>query len=121
MGVSGSKQKVALKTKMMGTLLIFTLAAISSALPMGENRQCEGTLCHAGCCPMQGWYCCEDNMNCAATAEECPSFSSTKHLRCLVDEKDGHSSAVAAQFMLSSQQYHPCIGQHPAWHKVPSH
>ena len=24
-----------------------------------DERQCEGTLCHAGCCPMQGWYCCE--------------------------------------------------------------
>merc|ERR1712121_323473 len=66
--------------KMMKTLLIFTLAALSYALPLDEDRQCEGTLCHAGCCPMQGWYCCEDNMNCAATAEECPSFSSTKHL-----------------------------------------
>jgi len=66
--------------KMMKTLLIFTLAALASALPLDEERQCEGTLCHAGCCPMQGWYCCEDNMNCAATAEECPSFSSSKHL-----------------------------------------
>merc|ERR1712018_566477 len=65
--MGGSKQKLPLKTKMMKTFLIFTLAALSSALPMDENRQCEGTLCHAGCCPMQGWYCCEDNMNCATT------------------------------------------------------
>merc|ERR1712192_174361 len=92
---------------MMKALLIFTLAAFASALPLDEDRQCEGTLCHAGCCPMQGWYCCEgsssispksssslskspssssssksssDNMNCAATAEECPSSSSANYL-----------------------------------------
>merc|ERR1711964_389922 len=82
----GSLQKespvpaAASKTKMMKTLLIFTLLAFASALPLDEDRQCEGTLCHAGCCPMQGWYCCEDNMNCAATAEECPSTSSSKNL-----------------------------------------
>merc|ERR1712029_369930 len=68
------------KTKKMMKTLIFTLLAFASALPLDEDRQCEGTLCHAGCCPMQGWYCCEDNMNCAATAEECPSSSSTKTL-----------------------------------------
>merc|ERR1711894_61568 len=75
-----SRQCQRLEMKMMKTLLIFTLAALASALPLDEERQCEGTLCHAGCCPMQGWYCCEDNMNCAATAEECPPFSSSKYL-----------------------------------------
>merc|ERR1711934_354586 len=75
-----SRQCQRLEMKMTKTLLIFTLAALASALPLDEDRQCEGTLCHAGCCPMQGWYCCEDNMNCAATAEECPPFSSSRHL-----------------------------------------
>merc|ERR1719398_321445 len=61
-----SRQCQRLEMKMTKTLLIFTLAALASALPLDEDRQCEGTLCHAGCCPMQGWYCCEDNMNCTA-------------------------------------------------------
>merc|ERR1712001_248732 len=75
-----SRQCQRLEMKMTKTLLFLAFAAFASALPLDVDRQCEGTLCHAGCCPMQGWYCCEDNMNCAATAEECPSLSSAKSL-----------------------------------------
>ena len=34
--------------------------------------QCEGTECPAGCCPEVGWFCCPDNLYCAATAADCP-------------------------------------------------
>merc|ERR1711936_1052592 len=34
---------------------------------------------------------------------------------------NGHSSAVAEQFMSSGQQYQFWYGQHPAGHQVPSH
>merc|ERR1712172_9954 len=36
------------------------------------DNQCDGTMCPAGCCPNVGWYCCPDNMYCAATAADCP-------------------------------------------------
>merc|ERR1712203_962665 len=75
-----AKRAACVDNAMMKVLLFLAFAAFASALPLDEDRQCEGTLCHAGCCPMQGWYCCEDNMNCAATAEECPSTSSSKNL-----------------------------------------
>merc|ERR1739846_130490 len=29
-------------------------------------------MCPAGCCPEQNWFCCPDNMYCAATAADCP-------------------------------------------------
>ena len=30
--------------------------------------------CPDGCCPYTGWYCCPDNRNCAATADDCPDI-----------------------------------------------
>merc|ERR1719158_567293 len=39
---------------------------------MAAKKQCQGTECPAGCCPEQNWYCCPDNMYCAATAADCP-------------------------------------------------
>jgi hypothetical protein len=33
---------------------------------------CEGTECPGGCCPERKWYCCPDNIYCAATAADCP-------------------------------------------------
>merc|ERR1719312_875199 len=35
---------------------------------MAAKKQCDGTMCPAGCCPEQNWFCCPDNMYCAATA-----------------------------------------------------
>ena len=39
---------------------------------MAAKKQCDGTVCPAGCCPEQNWFCCPDNMYCAATAADCP-------------------------------------------------
>merc|ERR1711981_1312683 len=37
---------------------------------MAANKQCgeHETSCPAGCCPNENWYCCPDNLYCAATA-----------------------------------------------------
>merc|ERR1719391_465687 len=39
---------------------------------MAKNRQCgpDETSCPAGCCPEANWFCCPDNMYCAARAAE---------------------------------------------------
>merc|ERR1712002_1352464 len=34
----------------------------------------------AGCCPEQNWFCCPDNMYCAATAADCPFVSMKEKL-----------------------------------------
>merc|ERR1711954_330737 len=39
---------------------------------MAAKKQCDGTPCPAGCCPEVDWYCCPDNLYCAATAADCP-------------------------------------------------
>merc|ERR1719237_569427 len=41
---------------------------------LAKNRQCgpDETSCPAGCCPEANWFCCPDNMYCAATAADCP-------------------------------------------------
>merc|ERR1711883_43867 len=43
-------------------------------MKMAKNRQCgpDETECPAGCCPEANWFCCPDNMYCAATAADCP-------------------------------------------------
>merc|ERR1711970_9124 len=28
---------------------------------MAAKKQCDGTMCPAGCCPEQNWFCCPDN------------------------------------------------------------
>merc|ERR1712193_494223 len=45
-----------------------------------KSEQCEGTMCPAGCCPEQDWFCCPDNMYCAATAADCPFVSMKEKL-----------------------------------------
>merc|ERR1719513_477775 len=32
--------------------------------------------CPSGCCPFASWFCCEDNMSCAQTMEDCPLLMS---------------------------------------------
>ena len=49
--------------------------SVSSA-PLFEPGVCVGTECPAGCCPGENWFCCPDNIYCAATAQNCPSVES---------------------------------------------
>ena len=66
-------------------LLVLALATYASAKPTKltgvqstklTGEQCDGTECPAGCCPEYNWFCCPDNMYCAATAADCPALAS---------------------------------------------
>merc|ERR1719216_410612 len=50
------------------------VAKKAQLMKMAKNRQCgaDETECPAGCCPEANWFCCPDNMYCAATAADCP-------------------------------------------------
>jgi hypothetical protein len=52
-------------------------------MKMAIKKQCgpDETACPAGCCPEANWFCCPDNMYCAATAADCPFVSVQKQLR----------------------------------------
>ena len=36
------------------------------------KQDCEGTQCPTGCCPQANYFCCQDNLYCAPSAEFCP-------------------------------------------------
>merc|ERR1712183_609098 len=63
-----------LNMKLLLALGFFGLLALANAsvAKLSGEKQCDGTMCPAGCCPEQNWYCCPDNMYCAATAADCP-------------------------------------------------
>ena len=71
--------------KQVTVFALVALAALAVAAPQGKtdnlvtksnSKQCEGTECPAGCCPEVGWFCCPDNLYCAATAADCPAKDS---------------------------------------------
>mmetsp|Transcript_61484 Transcript_61484/g.70503 ORF Transcript_61484/g.70503 Transcript_61484/m.70503 type:complete len:91 (+) Transcript_61484:130-402(+) len=55
----------------MRLLRLITLIALA-VLPATIFAQCDGTECPAGCCPEYNWFCCPDNIYCAATYADCP-------------------------------------------------
>ena len=42
------------------------------SLLMSVAWACSGPTCPGGCCPEEGYVCCNDGMYCAATQEKCP-------------------------------------------------
>merc|ERR1712212_83641 len=65
---------------------------------MAANKQCgpHETSCPAGCCPNEGWFCCPDNLYCAATAADCPFVSmKTKLARWLPTSSVDHMRHLA--------------------------
>merc|ERR1711892_1199942 len=56
---------------------------------MAANKQCgsDETSCPAGCCPEANWYCCPDNVYCAATAADCPFVAAKETLVKLAAKK----------------------------------
>merc|ERR1719483_1623663 len=64
-----------------------TVAAKAKLVKMAAKKQCDGTMCPAGCCPEVDWYCCPDNMYCAATAADCPFVAAKESLRKLAAKK----------------------------------
>jgi len=44
-------------------------------------------MCPGCCCPEENWFCCRDNMYCAATAADCYSVAMKEKLVKMADEK----------------------------------
>merc|ERR1711899_641230 len=69
-------------TKMKSiVLLVLALATIATATPFRRvvglkggppDTKCEGPECPGGCCPEEGYICCDNGLFCAATQEDCP-------------------------------------------------
>merc|ERR1711872_30504 len=64
--------------KLTGSAVLTTCTVLPQK--MAAKKQCDGTMCPAGCCPEQNWFCCPDNMYCAATAADCPFVSMKEKL-----------------------------------------
>ena len=47
---------------------------------MGAKKQCMGLTCPGGCCPMDYWWCCPDDLHCAPTLDDCPSVAKKQAL-----------------------------------------
>ncbi|XP_059085547.1 progranulin-like [Tigriopus californicus] len=43
--------------------------------PLSDMTACNGTQCGGGCCPIEGWYCCEGGHYCALGSSDCPGKS----------------------------------------------
>merc|ERR1739848_125980 len=56
---------------------------------MAKSKQCgpNETTCPAGCCPNANWYCCPDNLYCAATAADCPFVAAREYMQKLASRK----------------------------------
>merc|ERR1712051_506095 len=77
-----------LKLKVLAA--IFALVALTNGLKVKLNdRQCgpDETSCPAGCCPEANWFCCPDNMYCAATAADCPFVAKKAQLMRMAKNK----------------------------------
>merc|ERR1719430_1167794 len=65
------------------------VAKKAQLMKMAKNRQCgpDETSCPAGCCPEANWFCCPDNMYCAATAADCPFVAKKEKLMKMAAKK----------------------------------
>merc|ERR1712080_235712 len=63
------------------------VASKAYLMKMAAKKQCDGTVCPAGCCPEQNWFCCADNMYCAATEEDCPMVAFNANLMKMAAKK----------------------------------
>ena len=73
--------------------IIIALVVLSVASASRErllrSEQCgpNETSCPAGCCPEANWYCCPDNIYCAATAADCPFIAKKERLMKMAAKK----------------------------------
>merc|ERR1712106_100369 len=65
---------------------------------MAANKQCgsDETSCPAGCCPEANWYCCPDNMYCAATAADCPFVAMSEKLTKMAANKQYYTHLIGS-------------------------
>merc|ERR1711892_807234 len=69
----GTVRTSSLKMKLLIVLgCLMALASGHQKLVKSEQCGSDETSCPAECCPEANWYCCPDNMYCAATAADCP-------------------------------------------------
>merc|ERR1711915_268082 len=55
-----------------------------------------GTVCPGGCCPEVNWFCCADNLHCAATESDCPFWEAKQQLVKLAKEKNCEGTTCPA-------------------------
>merc|ERR1719249_641464 len=75
-------------------IIAFTQASVLKTKAL-KSEDCEGTVCPAGCCPEQNWFCCSDNQHCAATESNCP-FVAKKALAKMAAKKDCEGTVCPA-------------------------
>merc|ERR1712181_157476 len=78
------------------------VAKKAQLMKMAKSRQCGSgeTSCPAGCCPEANWFCCPDNMYCAATAADCPFVAKKAQLMKMAKSKQcgsGETSCPAGR------------------------
>merc|ERR1711997_1073197 len=68
--------------------LAFLAVASASREKLLRSEQCspDETECPAGCCPEANWYCCPDNMYCAAMKQKVMKMAANK--QCGPDETE---------------------------------
>ena len=78
--------------------------------------------CEAGCCPYINWVCCEDNKNCAATVEGCPTKNGVRSFSRLVEvevaaarDDDNHGCPPASTYC---EEFNGCC-MHENWFCCP--
>ena len=65
-----SSQEYCRKTNFAEKLI--GMAAPKRVTKTEVKQDCEGTQCPGGCCPQANYFCCQDGMFCAPSAEFCP-------------------------------------------------
>ena len=77
----------------MRVLVVLAFVALASAnqTKLLKTEQCgpNETECPAGCCPNANWYCCPDNIYCAATAADCPFVAKQKLVKMAAKKQCG--------------------------------
>merc|ERR1712192_170754 len=65
------------------------VAKKAQLMKLAKSKQCGSgeTSCPAGCCPEANWFCCPDNMYCAATAADCPFVAKKAQLMKMAKSK----------------------------------
>ena len=56
------------------SLAVDTAVASPKSLRKIAKAPCAGPICPSGCCPEPGYVCCDDNLYCAETKDDCPEF-----------------------------------------------
>ena len=74
--------------KVLQCISFLAVLALSQAASIKLQEPCDGTPCPAGCCPEYDWFCCADNMYCAATEADCPFVAAKKALIKMAAKKE---------------------------------